>query len=119
MEARAALDGDGLGGQTPIFHTVNAHANRGAPILQQLLDHGADAQARVAGLTWGRGFEWETTFFDLTPLAYAQLGLLPQMHRDAHDIDDTVRTLLRAAGRPVPPMPNVPNRYLAGKPASS
>ena len=119
VHARAALDGDGLGGQTPLFHTVNAHANRAAPILRLLLDRGADPEARVAGLTWGRGFEWETTLFDLTPIAYAQLGLLPQMHRDARDIDDTLRTLLRAAGRPVPPMPNVPNRYLAGKPSAS
>ncbi len=109
---RAEVDGDGLGGHTPLFHTVNAHANRSAPVMRLLLDAGAAAEARVAGLVWGRGFEWETVLFDLTPVSYAQLGQLPQMHRDEHDIAGTVRALLVAAGRPVPSMPNVPNRYL-------
>lgn len=113
--AAAGLDADGLGGHTPIFHTVNSNRHRAAPVLALLLDAGARVDVRVAGLTWGRGFEWETTLFDLTPIAYAQLGLLPQMHRDARDIDATVRTLLAAAGRPVPAMPNVPNRYVRGR----
>jgi len=113
VDARAAVDADGLGGQTPLFHTVNAHATRSAPVMHLLLEAGADPGARVAGLTWGRGFEWESTFFDLTPIAYAQLGTLPQMHRDPRDIDATVRALLAAAGRVVPLMPNVPNRYLS------
>jgi len=108
----AGVDGDGLGGHTPLFHTVNSHANRSMAVLQRLLAAGADVTARVDGLTWGRGFEWESTFFDLTPLAYAQLGLLPQMHRDARDVDTVVRTLLSAARRRVPPMRNVPNRYV-------
>ena len=34
------------------------------------------------------------------------------MHRDERQIADTVRLLLAAAGRPVPALPNVPNRYL-------
>jgi len=49
----------------------------------------------------------------LTPLAFAQLGTLPQMHRDPVDIDAVVRALLVAARRPVPAMPNVPNRYVS------
>ncbi len=109
---RAAVDADGLGGQTPLFHTVNAHADRSRPVTQLLLEAGAAVDARVAGLVWGRGFEWETALFDLTPLSYAQLGNLPQMHRDEEQIADTVRLLLNAAGRPVPPLANVPNRYL-------
>jgi hypothetical protein len=28
VDARAGLDADGLGAHTPIFHTVNSHANR-------------------------------------------------------------------------------------------
>jgi ankyrin repeat protein len=112
VDARAALDADGLGGHTPLFHTVNSNAHRAAPVMHLLLAAGADPQARVPGLTWGRGFEWESTFFDLTPIAYAQLGLLPQMHRDPRHIDAAVRALLAAAGRPIPAMANVPNRYV-------
>ena len=113
VNARATTDEDGLGGHTPLFHAVNAHANRTATIMTMLLDAGADPGVHVHGLVWGRGCEWETTLFDLTPVSYAQCGLLPQMHRDERDIAENVRALLAAAGRPVPPMPNVPNRYLA------
>ena len=112
VNARAGVDADGLGAHTPIFHTVNSHANRSAPLMHALLAAGADPGARIAGLVWGCGFEWETTFFDLTPIAYAQLGTLPQVHRDPLHIDAVVRALLTAAGRAVPAMPNVPNRYL-------
>lgn len=112
VNARAGLDADGLGGHTPIFHAVNSHGNRSVDVMRVLLAAGADPGARVPGLVWGRGFEWESTFFDLTPLAYAQLGTLPQMHRDPRHTDAVVRALLAAAGRHVPTMPNVPNRYL-------
>lgn len=115
VNARAGVDADGLGGHTPIFHTVNAWANRSLPVLQLLLESGAATDIRVAGLTWGRGFGWETTLFDLTPVSYCQFGLLPQMHRTESDVDANVRLLLKAAGRPVPSMPNVPNRYLQPK----
>lgn len=108
----AGRDRDGLGGHTPIFHTVNSHANRSRAVMDVLLEAHADVAAQVPGLVWGRGYEWETTFFDVTPVSYAQLGLLPQMHRDARDIDANLRTLLAAAERRVPAMPNVPNRYL-------
>jgi len=113
VNARASVDAHGLGGHTPIFHTVNGHANRPLPVLRLLLDSGARPDVRIAGLTWGRGFEWETTLFDLTPLSYAQAGLLPQMHRDERDVDRVVRLLLHACGRAVPSMPNVPNQYVA------
>jgi ankyrin repeat protein len=116
---RADVDADGLGGHTPLFHTVNAHADRSQPVTHLLLEAGAAVDARVAGLVWGRGFEWETALFDLTPLSYAQLGNLPQMHRDELQIADTVRLLLTAAGRPVPPLPNLPNRYLRERDSAS
>jgi hypothetical protein len=115
VNAPAAVDGHGLGGHTPLFHTVNSTANRSAPVMRLLLDAGADPGARVAGITWGRGFEWETTFFDLTPVAYCQLGLMPQVHRSERDTYANIRLLLEAAGRPVPPLSNVPNRYLQPK----
>lgn len=112
VNAAAAIDVHGLGGQTPLFHTVNSNGNRSAPLLRLLLEAGARADVRVAGLTWGKGFAWESTFFDLTPIAYAQLGLLPQMHRDERHITESVRLLLEANGRPAPPLENIPNRYL-------
>lgn len=112
VNATAALDECGLGGHTPLFHTVNSYLNHSAPILRLLLDAGAKTDVRLTGLTWGKGFEWETTLFDVTPVSYAQMGLLPQMHRAERDIYENIRLLLEAAGRPVPPLGNVPNRYL-------
>lgn len=112
VNARASIDAHGLNGHTPIFHTVNASHNRSAPIMTMLLDAGARSDIAVAGITWGRGFEWETTIFDVTPISYAQFGLLPQVHRRERDIYYNIRLLLEAAGRTVPPLGNVPNRYL-------
>jgi len=112
VNAAAAVDDDGLNGQTPIFHTVNSLLNYSRPILDMLLDAGARPDPPLHGITWGEGFEWETTIFDVTPIAYAQAGLLPQMHRKEQDIYDVIRRLLVAARRPVPPLANIPNRYL-------
>jgi hypothetical protein len=112
LEARAAVDEHGLNGHTAIFHTVNSNGNRSAPILRLLLAAGARSDVRLHGITWGKGFEWETTLFDVTPVSYAQFGLLPQVHRAERDIYDNIRTLLEAAERSVPPLENVPNRYL-------
>lgn len=112
VNATAGIDADGLGGHTPIFHVVNAWANRSLPVLRLLLEAGASTEARVSGLTWGRGFDWETTLFDLTPISYCQFGLLPQMHRTEADVVTNVRLMLEAAGRTVPAMDNIPNRYL-------
>lgn len=112
VDARAAINEHGLNGHTPIFHTVNSSHNRAAPIMKMLLDAGARSDIRVHGITWGKGFEWETTLFDVTPVSYAQFGLLPQVHRSESDIYDNIRLLLDAAGRTVPPLENVPNRYV-------
>lgn len=112
VDARAAFDDDGLNGHTPLFHTVNSHGNRSAPIMQLLLDAGATVDLRLAGITWGKGMDWETTLFDVTPISYAQFGLLPQVHRKEQDIYENIRRLLEASGRSVPSLGNVPNRYL-------
>ena len=112
VNATAAVDEFGLGGHTALFHTVNSNANRSEPVMRFLLAAGADPTIRLGGLSWGQGFEWETTFFDLTPVSYCQLGLMPQVHRNESDIYANVRLLLGAARRPVPPLANVPNRYL-------
>ena len=112
VDARASVDEYGLNGHTPLFHTVNSNHNHCAPIMRLLLNAGATVEIAVPGITWGKGFEWETTLFDVTPLSYAQFGLLPQVHRDEGEIYDNIRLLAEAAGRTVPPLVNVPNRYL-------
>ena len=112
VNATADVDEHGLNGHTPLFHTVNSILNHAEPILRLLLEAGAKADVRLQGITWGKGFEWETTIFDVTPISYAQFGLLPQVHRREADIYDIISRLLKAAGRPVPPLENIPNRYL-------
>jgi ankyrin repeat protein len=112
VHAAAPVDEYGLNGHTPIFHTVNSNGNRAAPIMRLLLQAGARSDVLLRGITWGKGFEWETTLLDVTPISYAQFGLLPQVHREERDIYANVRLLLEAGGRAVPPLDNVPNRYL-------
>ena len=112
VDARAAVDSDGFGGQTPLFHTVNSNANRSEPVMRLLLAADAQADLFLPGLTWGKGFEWETLCFDVTPVSYAQLGLLRQFQRTEEDAYANIRTLLSARGRPLPRFENVPNRYL-------
>lgn len=82
-----------------------------------LLQAGAKTDIAVRGITRGKGFEWETTLFDVTPISYAQFGLLPQVHRQERDIYDNIKLLVASAGRTVPPLDNVPNRYLRPKAA--
>lgn len=112
VNAAAGVDQFGMNGHTPLFHTVNSNRNRSAPIMRLLVQSGADCERLVKGVHWGQGYSWETTFFDVTPISYAQLGLLPQVHRREQDVYDNIRFLLSAAGRPVPPLANIPNRYL-------
>lgn len=111
VNARADVDEHGLNGHTPLFHTVNSISNHAAPILKMLLDGGAKTDIALRGITWGKGFEWDTTLFDVTPISYAQFGLLPQVHRNEREIYDNIALLLAAAGR-TEPVTNVPNRYL-------
>lgn len=114
IDACAATDEFGFNGHTPLFHTVNSNDNRSANVMSLLLDAGARVDVRLRGLTWGSGFPWETICYDVTPISYAQLGLLPQVHRREHDIYANIEAMLVAAGRKGPPLANVPNRYLAG-----
>jgi hypothetical protein len=112
VNARAGVDAWGLNGHTPLFHAVNSNANRSAPIMRLLVEAGADCEFFVKGLHWGQGNPWETTFFDVTPISFAQFGLMPQVHRTEDDIYANIRYLLESADRPVPPLANVPNKYL-------
>jgi ankyrin repeat protein len=47
VNARAAVDDAGVGGQTAIFHAVTQFDDGGLPVTQLLLDRGADVAARV------------------------------------------------------------------------
>jgi ankyrin repeat protein len=111
-EAKAAVDDDGFNGHTPIFHTVCQRVNHSQPVLRLLLAHGAKPDVRVAGITWGKTFEWATTIFDATPMSYAQAGLLPQFGRAERDVYENITLLAQASGRALPKELNVPNRYL-------
>jgi ankyrin repeat protein len=112
VNASAGLDEDGMNGHTPIFHTVNSIGNRSEPIMRMLLDAGADCSVRLAGLHWGKGYEWATVFFDVTPISYAQMGLMPQVHRNESDIYSNIKVMMQRSSRKLPPLENVPNRYL-------
>jgi hypothetical protein len=112
VEAKAAVDEFGFNGHTPIFHTLIQRSNLCQPVLRLLLEQGAKADIRLAGITWGKSFEWETTIFDVTPMSYAQAGLLPQIARDERDLYENIRLLAQAAGRRLPEDLNVPNKYL-------
>jgi ankyrin repeat protein len=112
VEAKAAVDDYGFNGHTPIFHTVCQNRNHCQPVLRLLLKHGAKADVRLAGITWGKGFDWETTVFDATPVSYAQAGLLPQFQRKERDLYENIKLLTQASGRTIPEDLNVPNKYL-------
>jgi len=113
VDARAATDDYGFNGHTALFHTVSSNANRSEPVMRLLVDAGASTEILLPGITWGKGFEWETLCFDVTPISYAQLGLLRQMQRTEEHTYANVATLLAAAKRRAPPFANIPNRYLA------
>jgi hypothetical protein len=112
LEAKAAVDDYGFNGHTPIFHTVCQRGNHSQSVLRLLLDHGAKADTRLAGITWGKSFAWATTIFDATPMSYAQAGLLPQFGRDERDLYENIKLLAHASGRVLPDELNVPNEYL-------
>ena len=114
VNARAAIDGDGFGGQTPIFHTVNNIFNYCRPILELLAEAGADLDVRLRGLVWGLGMAWETAIVDVTPMSYAQCGLHAQFHRREQDVYSNLAYLYRRRHGTELPMRNVPNKYLTG-----
>jgi hypothetical protein len=112
VDAAAGIDEHGLNGHTPIFHTVCSLLDHSRPVMDLLLDGGARCDILLPGIVWGKGFEWETTCFDVTPISYCQFGLLPQVHRRESEIYANIERLMRASGRSLPPLQNVPNRYL-------
>jgi hypothetical protein len=112
VNAKAGIDQDGFGGQTPIFHTVNQNLNNSIDMLNYLLSRSADLKITVPGIIWGKGYEWETLIPSVNPISYAMMGLIPQMHRNELTISKVVITLLRHAyGIDYSPK-NVPCAYL-------
>ena len=113
VNVTAGTDEYGFGGQTPIFHTVNQNGNQSADMMQFLLHQNAKLDITLKGLTWGKGYEWETLIPSVNPISYAMMGLLPQMHREEKTISETVRLLIKYLYKIDYALINVPNRYLS------
>lgn len=112
VNVRAGIDEHGFGGQTPVFHTVNQNSNQSAEMLNFLLAEKADLKITVAGLIWGKGYDWETLIPAVNPISYAMMGLLPQMHRDEVTISGIVSLLLKHKYGIEYISNNVPCKYL-------
>ena len=80
VNARAATDEAGVGGQTPLFHCVSQFNDYGLPMTRLLLERGADLnlRAKLPG-----HYERPDEFLDCTPLEYATLfpGTPGETHR--------------------------------------
>ncbi len=114
VNARAEVDGNGLGGQTPIFHAVNSIFNYCRPVMELLVERGAVLDLRVKFLLWGESFDWETVIFDVSPISYAQCGLYKQFHRKEGDVYSNIAYLHETRYGSAPTLRNVPNKYLRG-----
>ncbi len=112
VNATAGKDAHGFGGQTPIFHTVNQNSNQSAEVMELLLASDADLHLTVAGITWGKGYEWETLIPSVNPISYAMMGMLPQMHRNEITISGVVTRLLKQAYNIDYQPVNIPCAYL-------
>lgn len=113
INIKAGFDSNGFGGQTPIFHTVNQHANTCIDVMKFLVSQNADLSLTIHGLIWGKGYEWETFIPSVNPISYAMMGLLRQFQRTEQQIYEVVSILLKANyGIDYFPT-NVPNKYLS------
>jgi ankyrin repeat protein len=77
VNAKAALDADGFGGHTPLFHTVVTLAARDDSKARPLLDHGANPNARATIRkqlrdVGDRQKEMMREFYNVTPSGYAR-----------------------------------------------
>jgi ankyrin repeat protein len=112
VNSRADWDTSGLGGHTPIFHTVNSIFNYCRPMMEMLTEAGADLDIRVPALLWGESMDWETVVYDVTPISYAQCGLYRQFHRREEDVYSNIEHLYRTRYGMKLALRNVPNKYL-------
>ena len=69
VNARASVDEDGVGGQTPIFHAATQFNDFGLPVTQLLIDRGADLSIRVK---LPGHYEQLDEVVECTPLEYAR-----------------------------------------------
>lgn len=113
INSKAGMDENGFGGQSPIFHTVNQHANNSLDVLKYLISKNADLNTTVTGLIWGKGLEWETFIPSVNPISYAMMGLLRQFQRTEKQIYEVVSLLLKAKYNIDYFPENVPNKYLS------
>jgi hypothetical protein len=79
VNARATIDADGFGGQTPLFHCVVNDSNlcgrqKDGAFVRLLLDHGADPNARASLRKQLRFVPDETMheYRDVTPLSWGE-----------------------------------------------
>jgi ankyrin repeat protein len=112
VNARAVIDARGMGGQTPLFHAVNSNLNHCRPVMELLVEAGAELDIRLKGLVWGDTMPWETVVFDVTPISYAQCGLYRQFHRREADVFSNIAYLYKKRYGTEPEVRNVPNKYL-------
>jgi ankyrin repeat protein len=70
VNARATVDGDGIGGQTAIFHAVTQSGDDGLPVTRLLLERGADLSVRVK---LPGDYEKPGEIMECTALGYALL----------------------------------------------
>lgn len=89
VNARATVDNAGVGGQTPIFHAVSQFDDSGLPVVQLLVERGANLAIRVK---IPGDYERPGEIVECTPLGYALLF-------GGSDQRETI-TLLRARGAP-------------------
>jgi ankyrin repeat protein len=91
VNAKADIDAAGVGGQTPIFHAATQFYNWGMPVLEFLVQKGANLslRARLPG-----HYERPEEFADYTPLGYARA--FPG--NESHGTESRVASFLRAAG---------------------
>jgi Ankyrin repeats (many copies) len=112
INAKAGVDSNGFGGQTPVFHTVNQHNNVCMDVLEFLVAQKADLSLTITGIIWGKGYEWETFIPSVNPISYAMMGLLRQFQRTENDIYKVVHMLMKSAYDIDYQSENIPNKYL-------
>jgi ankyrin repeat protein len=82
VNAKAAVDADGFGGHTPLFHTAATLAGPDDSMARVLLDHGADPNARATFRKQLRDVgdpekEAMREFHNVTPMGYASQFQMP------------------------------------------